>query len=66
MAATHRRQRIWIFADGETVLRLVMLSHRSNGGHLDNLVAAFAHWAEASDSSWCKPCFVPLQHKDQR
>ena len=37
VAASHRRQRLWLARDGEGLLGLVMLSPHSKGGHLDNL-----------------------------
>lgn len=40
VAASHRRQRLWLARDGESLLGLVMLSPHSKGGHLDNLAVA--------------------------
>ena len=40
VAASHRRQRIWLASDGDGLLGLVMLSPHSKGGHLDNLAVA--------------------------
>ena len=40
VAASHRRQHLWWASDGEGVVGLVMLSHHSKGGHLDNLAMA--------------------------
>ncbi len=41
VAATHRRQRLWIAAaEGGELLGMVMLSPHSKGGHLDNLAVA--------------------------
>ena len=40
VAASHRRQRIWLARDGEGLHGLVMLSPHSKGGHLDNLAVA--------------------------
>jgi len=40
VAASHRRQRLWLARDGEGLLGLVMLSPHSKGGHLDNLAVA--------------------------
>ncbi len=41
VAATHRRQRLWIAAaQGGELLGMVMLSPHSKGGHLDNLAVA--------------------------
>jgi len=40
VAASHRRQRLWLAWDGNGVVGLVMLSPHSKGGHLDNLVVA--------------------------
>lgn len=37
VAASHRRQRLWLASDGDGLLGLVMLSSHSKGGHLDNL-----------------------------
>jgi ribosomal protein S18 acetylase RimI-like enzyme len=38
LAATHRRQRLWIaMADSSELLGMIMLSPHSKGGHLDNL-----------------------------
>lgn len=37
VAASHRRQRLWLASDGDGLLGLVMLSPHSKGGHLDNL-----------------------------
>jgi ribosomal protein S18 acetylase RimI-like enzyme len=40
VAASHRRQRLWLASDGDAVVGLVMLSPHSKGGHLDNLAVA--------------------------
>ena len=40
VAASHRRQRLWLASDGDGLLGLVMLSPHSKGGHLDNLAVA--------------------------
>lgn len=40
VAASHRRQRLWLASDGDGVVGLVMLSPHSKGGHLDNLAVA--------------------------
>jgi ribosomal protein S18 acetylase RimI-like enzyme len=41
VAATHRRQRLWIAAaEGGELLGMVMLTPHSKGGHLDNLAVA--------------------------
>jgi ribosomal protein S18 acetylase RimI-like enzyme len=40
VAASHRRQRLWLARDGDRLLGLVMLSPHSKGGHLDNLAVA--------------------------
>jgi len=40
VAASHRRQRLWLASDADGVLGLVMLSPHSKGGHLDNLAVA--------------------------
>ena len=40
VAASHRRQRLWLACDGDGLLGLVMLSPHSKGGHLDNLAVA--------------------------
>jgi ribosomal protein S18 acetylase RimI-like enzyme len=40
VAASHRRQRLWLAHDGDGLLGLVMLSPHSKGGHLDNLAVA--------------------------
>ena len=40
LAASHRRQRLWLACDGNGVVGLVMLSPHSKGGHLDNLAVA--------------------------
>jgi ribosomal protein S18 acetylase RimI-like enzyme len=40
VAASHRRQRLWLASDGASLLGLVMLSPHSKGGHLDNLAVA--------------------------
>lgn len=40
VAASHRRQRLWLARDGDGVVGLVMLSPHSKGGHLDNLAVA--------------------------
>ena len=57
VAASHRRQRLWLARDGDGLLGLVMLSPHSKGGHLDNLAERHpAPAAGASASSWCKPC----------
>ena len=45
VAASQRRQRLWLAWDGDRVLGLVMLSPHSKGGHLDNL--AVAHFARS-------------------
>ena len=37
VAASHRRQRLWLASDGDGLLGMVMLSPHSKGGHLDNL-----------------------------
>ena len=37
VAASHRRQRLWLASDADGVLGLVMLSPHSKGGHLENL-----------------------------
>jgi ribosomal protein S18 acetylase RimI-like enzyme len=41
VAASHRRQRLWIaMGDSSELLGMVMLSPHSKGGHLDNLAVA--------------------------
>lgn len=40
VAASHRRQRLWLARDGAGLHGLVMLSPHSKGGHLDNLAVA--------------------------
>ena len=40
VAASHRRQRLWLASDCDGLLGLVMLSPHSKGGHLDNLAVA--------------------------
>lgn len=41
VAASHRRQRIWIaLGDSDELLGMVMLCPHSKGGHLDNLAVA--------------------------
>ena len=40
VAASHRRQRLWLATDGDALVGLVMLSPHSKGGHLDNLAVA--------------------------
>ena len=40
VAASHRRQRLWLASDADGVLGLVMLSPHSKGGHLENLAVA--------------------------
>ena len=40
VAASHRRQRLWLASDDDGLLGLVMLSPHSKGGHLDNLAVA--------------------------
>lgn len=40
VAASHRRQGIWLARGGKSLLGLVMLSPHSKGGHLDNLAVA--------------------------
>lgn len=40
VAASHRRQRLWLASDADGVLGLVMLSLHSKGGHLENLAVA--------------------------
>jgi ribosomal protein S18 acetylase RimI-like enzyme len=40
VAASHRRQRLWLANDGDSLLGLVMLSPYSKGGHLENLAVA--------------------------
>jgi ribosomal protein S18 acetylase RimI-like enzyme len=41
VAASHRRQRIWLaMGDGAELLGMVMLCPHSKGGHLDNLAVA--------------------------
>ena len=40
VAASHRRQRLWLASDADCVLGLVMLSPHSKGGHLENLAVA--------------------------
>jgi len=40
VAASHRRQRLWLARDGDHLLGLVVLSPHSKGGHLDNLAVA--------------------------
>ena len=42
IAATHRRQRLWLARDGDCLHGLVMLSPHSKGGHLDNLAVALS------------------------
>ena len=37
VAASHRRQRLWLAGDADGVLGMVMLSPHSKGGHLENL-----------------------------
>lgn len=37
VAASHRRQRLWLASDNDGLHGLVMLSPHSKGGHLDNL-----------------------------
>jgi ribosomal protein S18 acetylase RimI-like enzyme len=40
VAASHRRQRLWLATDDDGLLGLVMLSPHSKGGHIDNLAVA--------------------------
>ena len=40
LAASHRRQRLWMAIDGQSLLGMVMLSPHSKGGHLENLAVA--------------------------
>ena len=40
VAASHRRQRLWLASDADSLLGLVMLSPHSKGGHLENLAVA--------------------------
>ena len=40
LAASHRRQRLWLASDVDGVVGLVMLSPHSKGGHLENLAVA--------------------------
>ncbi len=40
VSASHRRQRLWLASDCNSLLGLVMLSPHSKGGHLDNLAVA--------------------------
>jgi ribosomal protein S18 acetylase RimI-like enzyme len=40
VAASHRRQRLWLASEGSQLLGMVMLSPHSKGGHLDNLAVA--------------------------
>jgi ribosomal protein S18 acetylase RimI-like enzyme len=40
VAASHRRQRLWLASNGDAVLGLVMISPHSKGGHLENLAVA--------------------------
>ena len=40
VAASHRRQRLWLATEGQSLLGMVMLSPHSKGGHLDNLAVA--------------------------
>ena len=40
VAASHRRQRLWLASDGDSLIGMVMLSPHSKGGHLDNLAVA--------------------------
>jgi N-acetylglutamate synthase-like GNAT family acetyltransferase len=40
VAASHKRQRLWLASDADGVLGLVMLSPHSKGGHLENLAVA--------------------------
>lgn len=40
IAASHRRQRLWLASHGVDLLGLVMLSPHSKGGHLENLAVA--------------------------
>lgn len=37
VAGSHRRQRLWIARNGDSLLGVVMLCPHSKGGHLDNL-----------------------------
>jgi len=40
VAASHRRQRLWMAMEGGSILGMVMLSPHSKGGHLENLAVA--------------------------
>jgi len=40
VAASHRRQRLWLASGSDGLLGLVMLSPHSKGGHLENLAVA--------------------------
>ena len=40
VAGSHRRQRLWVASNDDSLLGLVMLSPHSKGGHLDNLAVA--------------------------
>jgi len=40
VAASHRRQRLWLASEGNGLLGVVMLSPHSKGGHLENLAVA--------------------------
>lgn len=37
VAGSHRRQRLWVATNGDSLLGVVMLCPHSKGGHLDNL-----------------------------
>lgn len=37
VAGSHRRQRLWVASNGDSLLGVVMLCPHSKGGHLDNL-----------------------------
>ena len=40
LAASHRRQRLWLASDADGLLGLVTVSPHSKGGHLENLAVA--------------------------
>lgn len=40
VSGTHRRQRLWVASNNNSLLGLVMLSPHSKGGHLENLAVA--------------------------
>ena len=40
VSASHRRQRLWLASDVQSLLGMVMLSPHSKGGHLANLAVA--------------------------